>query len=75
MATRKSSYGAKRQQIGATDKKCRDCAKSYDWNSKALDGHLILCRCPHKKEGGKYCIFLSDPACELFEQRKEVSDE
>lgn len=20
---------------------CRDCANSYDWHSKALDGHLI----------------------------------
>lgn len=43
---------------------CRDCANSYDWHSKALDGHLILCRCPYKMEGGKYCIFLNDRACE-----------
>lgn len=48
---------------------CRDCAHSYDWNSPALDGHLILCRCPYMKEGGKYCIFLSDPACERFAKR------
>ena len=32
---------------------CKDCTKSYDWHSKALDGHLILCRCPHKQEGGR----------------------
>ena len=25
--------------------KCKDCVHSYDWHSKALDGHLILCRC------------------------------
>lgn len=53
------------------DKKCRDCANSYDWHSEAIDGHLILCRCKHRKEGGKYCVFLRDPACELFVQRKE----
>ncbi len=75
MATRKSLYGAKKQQNEHSDKKCRDCAKSYDWQNRSLDGHLILCRCPHKKEGGKYCIFLSDPACEHFEQRKEGRDE
>lgn len=46
-----------------------DCAKSYDWHSKALDGHLILCRCPHKQEGGRYCIFLNDPQCEHFVKR------
>lgn len=27
---------------------CKDCANSYDWHSKALDGHLILCRCKYK---------------------------
>ena len=50
---------------------CKDCTKSYDWHSKALDGHLILCRCPHKQEGGRYCIFLNDPQCEHFIMRLE----
>lgn len=45
---------------------CCDCANSYDWHSKALDGHLILCRCPYKQQGGKFCIFLKDPQCEHF---------
>lgn len=49
---------------------CRDCGHSYDWHSKALDGHLILCRCPFKQEGGKFCIFLSDKACDLFKPRE-----
>lgn len=53
----------------ATIYRCKDCAKSYDWLSKALDGHLILCRCPHKQEGGRYCIFLNDPQCEHFVKR------
>lgn len=47
----------------ATQYRCKDCAHSYDWHSKALDGHLILCRCPYKMDGGRFCIFLSDPAC------------
>ncbi len=49
-----------------TKYRCRDCANSYDWHSEALDGHLILCRCPHKMEGGKFCIFLNDPQCDKF---------
>lgn len=24
---------------------CKDCKHSYDPHSKALDGHMILCRC------------------------------
>lgn len=49
---------------------CRDCANSYDWQSPALDGHLILCRCPFKKQNGKYLIFLSNPQCEHFKLRQ-----
>ena len=49
---------------------CKDCANSYDWHNKALDGHLILCRCRYKKQGGKYCIFLSAPQCEHFKLRQ-----
>lgn len=56
--------------------KCRDCRHSYDWRDKALDGHLILCRCPldTKSEHGKWCKFLSDPACSQFEKREEDSN-
>ena len=50
--------------------RCRDCANSYDWHSKALDGHLILCRCKYRQQGGKFSIFLSDPQCEHFKIRK-----
>lgn len=47
---------------------CKDCKHSYDWHSKALDGHLILCRCKEDKitEHGRWCKFLSDPQCEHF---------
>ena len=62
---------AKRQTATEPLYHCRDCAMSYDWHSKALDGHLILCRCPHKQQGGKYCIFLSDLQCEHFVKREE----
>ena len=51
---------------------CRDCAHSYDWHSRALDGHLILCRCPYKMDGGKYCVFLHDPQCEHFKLMKNA---
>ena len=54
---------------------CRHCTNSYDWHSKALDGHLILCRCPYKQQGGKFCIFLSDPACdEHFKLRPDHAE-
>lgn len=48
---------------------CSDCEHSYDWHSKALDGRLLLCRCPFKQQGGKYCIFLFNPQCENFKLR------
>lgn len=70
---RKPLYGAKNSKIGLSDKTCRDCAHSYGWCSKALDGHLILCRCKEdaKTEHGKWCKFLHDRACEHFIQRKD----
>lgn len=55
----------------ATEKpryQCKDCKHSYDWHSKSLDGHLILCRCKEDKktEHGRWSKFLSDPQCEQF---------
>lgn len=51
---------------------CRDCNHSYDWHSEALDGHMILCRCPNDKrtEFGKWCKFLKDPQCNHFSKRQ-----
>lgn len=46
--------------------KCKECAHHYDEHSKAIDGHMILCRCPYKMDNGKFCIFLGDNACEKF---------
>ena len=48
-----------------------DCANSYDWHSKALNGYLILCRCPYRQEGGRFCIFLNDQQCKNFLKRFE----
>ena len=47
---------------------CSDCRHSYDWHSEAIDGHLILCRCPLDEgtKHGKWCKFLKDPQCENF---------
>lgn len=55
----------------APKRRCRDCAHSYDWHNRALDGHLVLCRCPHdaKSQFGKFCKFLSDYECEHFKQQ------
>ncbi len=63
MATRRLTRGSEKQRE-KPKYECRHCVHSYDWHSKALDGHLILCRCPYKQQGGKFCIFLRDPACE-----------
>ena len=60
----------RRQAKEPPEFRCRDCANSYDWHSKALDGHLILCRCKYRQQGGKFSIFLSDPQCEHFKIRK-----
>lgn len=61
-----------RKKPEAPQYRCKDCAHSYDWHSKALDGHLILCRCPHDahSQHGKFCKFLSDPQCEQFVKRE-----
>ena len=60
-----------KEQANKPQFQCRDCAHSYDWHSKALDGHLILCRCKldAKTEYGKWCKFLHDPQCEHFKRR------
>lgn len=47
-------------------KHCSDCGHHYDEHSRAHDGGWILCRCPFKMDGGKYCIFMKQPACERF---------
>lgn len=74
MSVRK--YGkAQRQSKEQPKYRCRDCANSYDWQSPAIDGHLILCRCPYKQQGGKFCIFLKDPQCEHFKLRVGNAEE
>jgi hypothetical protein len=39
---------------------CKDCRHSYDPHSKALDGHMILCRC----EFFQYSKFLERDICD-----------
>lgn len=71
----KKNYGRKVKE--PPKYRCKDCRHSYDWNSKALDGHWILCRCPYdeKTEYGKWCKFLSDPSCEKhFELRNDAEE-
>ena len=60
-----------KQKKEAAQYHCRDCAHSYDWHSMSIKNEPILCRCPYKQQGGKYCIFLKDPQCELFKLRKD----
>lgn len=72
MARRMTTPRGKRQQ-DKPQYECRHCKHSYDWCSKALDGHFILCRCPFYKEG-KYCRFLSDPQCEHFLKREDADN-
>lgn len=48
---------------------CKDCKNSYGWCSKALDGHLILCRCKYYTNG-RWCKFLHDRQCEHFIKRE-----
>nr|DAD63630.1 MAG TPA: zinc-ribbon domain protein [Caudoviricetes sp.] len=64
-----------KQAVAEVKYRCRDCANSYDWHSKAIDGHLILCRCPYKQQGGKFCVFLSDPQCGHFKLRTDNDKE
>ena len=72
MAARKATRGNGKVQE-RTEYQCRHCANSYDWHSKAIDGHLILCRCPYREQGGKFCIFLNQPACvEHFKLRTDA---
>jgi hypothetical protein len=39
--------------------KCKECVHSTDWQNKANDGHLILCRCPFRE----YLQFLEKDGC------------
>lgn len=74
MATKKTQRNAKNEASQFAGKFCRDCAHAKDWHSKALDGHMILCKCIYHTEG-KWSQFLSAPACLHFVQREEVGNE
>lgn len=44
---------------------CKDCRHSYDPHSKALDGHMILCRCKFFQ----YSKFLERDCCDKFSKK------
>ena len=44
---------------------CRSCAKCYDFHSPAIDGHMILGRCPHKE----FSVFLDHDTCNEYRIR------
>ncbi len=72
MATRKTTRTTKKRDTTNLFK-CKDCKHSYDWQSKALDGHLILCRCQYYSDG-KWCKFLHDWQCDKFVKRTTEDD-
>ena len=74
MAKKRIPRNAKNVAQQFAGKFCRDCAHAKEWHSQALDGHMILCKCIHHKEG-KWSQFLSAPACMHFVQREEFGDE
>ena len=41
---------------------CKDCKHSYAPHSQALDGHMILCRCPFFE----FSKFLARDICDKF---------
>lgn len=45
---------------------CHNCSHHYDEHDKALDGHMILCRCPFFQ----WCRiqYSVDDACEHFKR-------
>ncbi len=51
-------------------KTCGECALSYDLHCTGADGKPFLCRCKHRKEGGRFSIFISDRACDKFTEKK-----
>lgn len=74
MAYKKTQRAQKNVASPFAGKFCRDCAHAKDWHSKALDGHMILCKCIYHTEG-KWSQFLSASACEHFAPRREQGNE
>lgn len=77
MAARKSISRAEKRNYDTSGERCRDCTMSYDWHDKALDGHLIFCRCDVDEQSkcGKFSKFLSDPACEKFQPKPKNNEQ
>ncbi len=44
---------------------CKDCIHSYEPHSKALDGHMILCRCKFFE----FSRFLEHDCCDKFSKK------
>ncbi len=46
---------------------CKDCKYSFEPNSPALDGHMILIRCSQHKERHR---FMKRDGCELYQPKR-----
>lgn len=46
---------------------CQDCIHSYDPHSRALDGHMILCRCPFHTDRSR---FMQRDGCNMFQKKR-----
>lgn len=46
---------------------CQDCKHSYDPHSRALDGHMILCRCPFHTDRSR---FMLRDGCDMFQKKR-----
>lgn len=45
---------------------CRDCFYSFNWNNRSLEGHLIICDCPHHDHG----LLLNAPrVCKYYKKK------
>lgn len=44
---------------------CKDCRHSYEPHSPAIDGHMILCRCPYFE----FSKFLNRDCCDKFSMK------
>ncbi len=56
-------------------RRCGECANAYDFHERGADGTLFLCRCEHRKERGKFPIFVDDYGCEHFTTKKREENE
>ena len=47
---------------------CKDCRHMFNPHNRALDGQMILCRCPFHK----WCRFMTGHGCDKFESKTRI---